>query len=132
MSDIKVEVKKPIKKVLVTGSRDWTNVSKIQNTLSLQEDNNSTMILIHGTASGADRIAEQYALSKGWKIESYPADWNTYGKSAGPRRNEKMVRESCPNVGLVFWKGNSSGTKNCMEHLFKIVDQLSELHVFHE
>jgi hypothetical protein len=51
--------------------------------------------LIHGAASGADFIADRWAKRVGGvTIEPHniPQDWwNTYGKGAGPIRNEYMV-----------------------------------------
>ena len=46
------------------------------------------IVIISGTASGADRLGERYAKEKGFQLRRFPADWNRYGKSAGYRRME--------------------------------------------
>lgn len=46
--------------------------------------------LIHGAASGIDSYV---ATLKGWdRVIAVPALWGTHGKSAGPRRNEDMLK----------------------------------------
>lgn len=47
--------------------------------------------IVHGGARGADTIAGLVANSDGMNVEVHPADWERYGKSAGPRRNAEMA-----------------------------------------
>lgn len=65
--------------------------------------------IISGGAKGADSLAERYAKERGHKITVYPADWETYGRSAGAIRNELIVL-NCDQV-IAFWDGKSPGTK---------------------
>lgn len=48
--------------------------------------------VIHGAAAGIDSIAEQAAGRLSIPTSVFPADWKQYGKSAGPIRNEEMLR----------------------------------------
>lgn len=50
------------------------------------------MILIHGGARGIDAIAASWARSHEVTVEAFPADWDAYGKRAGPLRNQAMCR----------------------------------------
>lgn len=62
--------------------------------------------VIHGAATGADLLAGGWAHAHGVFEEAYPADWSQ-GKSAGPRRNARMLAEGKPDRGLAFgalWK----------------------------
>ena len=45
------------------------------------------------------------------------ADWDTYGKSAGYRRNADMLNYAKEEYAVVFafWNGTSKGTKNMIE-----------------
>lgn len=61
-----------------------------------------------GHARGADQMGETYAQSKGYDVKIMPADWNRYGKSAGPIRNRAMADVS--DVLVAFWDGKSRGT----------------------
>lgn len=74
-----------------------------------------------GGCSGADKIGEQYAHENNFQIEYYHADWKTYGKSAGPKRNKQMA-EKCDYV-ICFWDGKSAGTKS----MINFAQQLNKL-----
>lgn len=63
-------------------------------------------------------MGEKYAKENGFKIEYFPAEWNKYGESAGPKRNFEMAK-SCDYV-ICFWDGNSNGTKYMIEFAKKL------------
>lgn len=96
-------------RLLVCGSRDWTDFNAIvRELIALSPDE-----LIHGAAPGADRIAGDVAYRwamaerRTLRILAYPADWNLDGKAAGPIRNARMLAEGKPDRGLAFgalWK----------------------------
>lgn len=95
-------------KILVTGSRDWTDEQKIRDYLHLYSGGKGT-VLIHGACpTGADAIADKIASEWPWEIRRYPADWNKYGKRAGFIRNSVMVNLG-PDICLAFIKNNSKG-----------------------
>jgi hypothetical protein len=58
--------------------------------------------LIHGGASGADAIANEWAVVNWIPIEDYPADWKAYGRAGGPIRNQRMIDEGKPDLVLAF------------------------------
>lgn len=72
-----------------------------------------------GTARGADKLGELYAERVGVHIYRFPADWDTYGKSAGYRRNAEMAKfasgENNVGVLIAFWDGKSRGTKHMID-----------------
>lgn len=69
--------------------------------------------IVCGEAKGADALGKQYAEERGFIVDSFPADWDKQGKSAGYRRNEKMAKH-CDAV-LAFWDGESKGTKHMID-----------------
>ncbi len=101
-------------KVLVCGSRDYDDPLKILSTLSPRFLAGETTI-IHGDANGADRIAGHIAKSIGMTVVAVPAEWEKYGKSAGPIRNRKML-DMNPDLVLAFHPDieASKGTKDCV------------------
>ena len=118
-------------RILVTGDRNWDDVSKIASTILLTlgvdffgEDivENKTFfkkdVLIQGGAKGADFQAKQVGYWLGMVQEEYKADWNTYGKAAGVIRNKTMYEQSRPDIVLAFHANieQSKGTK----HMIKI------------
>jgi hypothetical protein len=116
-------------RVLVTGSRDWSDSERIWEALK-RIDNESGIpdyiILMHGGAKGADTIAAKYAKwGLGWTVHEFPAEWNTHTeacpdwhdglkvcKMAGHRRNAEMVNYGA-DICLAFIKNNSPGATGC-------------------
>ena len=109
-----------IKKIVIAGCRDYTNYSQakeyIDKCLSNIRNENE-IIIMSGGAKGADALGEQYAKENGFKIERYNADWDKYGRSAGPKRNEQMAK-NCDCV-ICFWDGQSHGTKSMINYAKK-------------
>lgn len=110
-------------RVLVTGSRKWTDNDVIAEALfdveSEMEDQYEEFIIVHGDCPlGADRAARNYAVHNGIKEERHSAKWNEHGRAAGHIRNKLMV-DTKPDHALVFIKGESKGTLNCLEHIKK-------------
>lgn len=108
-------------RVLVTGSREWTNIGL----LSLALDHayaeavslGKTMVLIEGLCSkGADKQARNWAdvtaiMGTHVEVESYKAYWDLWGRGAGYRRNHEMV-ELGADVCLAFIKDYSEGSSH--------------------
>jgi hypothetical protein len=73
--------------------------------------------IISGTARGADQLGECWAAAHGVPVARFPAQWERFGRSAGVRRNEQMVRHvAAADGGLVaVWDGVSRGTAHVIE-----------------
>lgn len=87
-------------RVLVCGGRDYEDYHMVCDVL----DHICAVgdIIIQGGAKGADGLARRYALSKPLECKTYPAEWSKYGKSAGPRRNEEMLKHGKPELVVAF------------------------------
>lgn len=103
-------------RILITGGRDYKRESFLLSTLNIHtEDTPHVTIVTGGCPTGADAIAKKWAEknSSNVSLEEYPADWNKYGKAAGPIRNQHMV-----NLGadycLAFPTGGR-GTAHCIK-----------------
>ena len=46
-------------------------------------------------------------------MKRFPAEWDKYGRKAGPLRNEAMARYA--DALLAYWNGESKGTKSMIE-----------------
>lgn len=105
-------------KLLITGARTWTDPQPIKDAIDeflLAYDlPPNEVIFIHGDAPGADTLGGEIAYDMGMQVDSYPANWNRYGKAAGPIRNKQMV-DLKPDVCIAFLVEGSRGTKNCIE-----------------
>ncbi len=107
-----------MRRLLVTGSRDWPDQVIIEDQLDDEYDEHGPFTLVHGACpTGADFMAADYVYNyySQLKIEAYPADWSI-GKIAGPMRNKQMVDLLNPETDrvLAFLKDNSRGTTGCI------------------
>jgi len=98
-------------KVVVTGSRDWTNKDLIYNELMRLPIDTT---IIHGGARGADTIAGELAKKFCFEVIEVPANWKKYRNAAGPIRNREML-DMEPDLVLAFPLPESKGTKDCMK-----------------
>lgn len=64
-------------------------------------------VIIHGAALGADAAGHVWAKKNGVKTVPFPANWDEYGKRAGPLRNQQML-DFGPELVVAFPGG--SGT----------------------
>lgn len=102
-----------IKRVIVTGSRDWTDREVVVRSLLAVERRAAVghrLTLIHGGQRGADAYAHSWARNRsGWITEVHPADWTLYGRAAGPVRNKAMIAAGADLV-IAFPLGEAKGT----------------------
>lgn len=73
-------------KILVTGSRTWTDTLTIYDALVFATRNQAPeaqVTVLHGGASGADRYAAHAAKLLSFAVEEYAAEWQRYGKAGG-------------------------------------------------
>lgn len=108
-----------IKRILITGSRDWTDTRAIADALLDLNDwypiDWDEVVIVHGHCpTGADHIADVFASSYNIRVERHPANWGLHGKAAGPLRNKKMV-DLGADIVLAFPKGKSKGTRGCIK-----------------
>lgn len=100
-------------RVLVCGGRDYMDEATLSSILDRAHAANPIVLLIHGACEGADMLAEMWAGRAGVKTAPFPADWDAYGKSAGPIRNRKMLDEGRPHLVIAFPGGLD--TRNMVE-----------------
>lgn len=107
-----------VRRILVTGSRDWDDELMIRSALKQYIDPlppyADEPVVMHGDCRGADKIAAAQALDLGFWVEAYPADWDKHGKRAGILRNLEML-ELNPDVVLAFRRNGSRGTTHMIE-----------------
>lgn len=101
-------------RLLVTGGRDFKQHNKIIDELNKLE---GVTLLIEGGCKGVDEICRTWAQRKGIPTMTFFPQWDTYGKAAGPIRNEWMLKFGQPTFALVFPGGE--GTKNCLKLIIK-------------
>lgn len=101
-------------RVIVAGTRTFNNYELLKNSLdSFLSNTQDDIHIVSGKARGADTLGERYAKYLGYTIDAYPADWSTYGKSAGYIRNAEMAKNA--DALVAFWDGKSKGTKHMID-----------------
>lgn len=112
-------------RVLVCGGRNYLDANKVWNTLDwLHKRHAEITLIIEGGATGADALAESWALARNinrikerakWADLSHAdaairtrGDGSKYDAKAGSRRNQRMLEEHNPDLVVAFPGG--SGT----------------------
>jgi hypothetical protein len=108
-----------MRKIIICGDRNYTNRDKIYIAM-IGFFCDEEFLLIEGGATGADSLAKDCAIQIGIPYKEFPADWNKYGKRAGPIRNKQMLDEN-PELVVGFHSDikNSKGTK----HMISIAEK---------
>ncbi len=99
-------------RILVCGGRDL-NPALVWNWLEANATEECADVLgraqhvqiehiIQGGAPGADAGAEQWARASGIPVTCFRADWQQYGRQAGPLRNTRMLAEGRPDAVIAF------------------------------
>ena len=104
-------------RILVCGSREWADYDCISDTLYEHQP----MVLAHGAARGADRLAGQWAAKNNVPVKEYPANWDGEGRGAGFARNQRMLDQFQPHLVIAFKDAlDPTLTIGGTEHMVKI------------
>ena len=97
-------------RLIVAGSRSFSDYGRLAADLDRLLVNRlpSVEIVCGGCPSGADALAARYASERGLPLRVFPADWSSFGRSAGPLRNRAMAEYG--EALVVYWNGVSPGT----------------------
>lgn len=96
-------------RVLVCGGRDYRDRERVAEALSELAAKYGRLTIIQGGAPGADALAREWTFLQPYShLINEPADWKTYGRAAGPIRNQKMIDEHRPELVLAFPGGRGT------------------------
>jgi hypothetical protein len=114
-------------RVLVCGGRDYQDRDRVHielNNLCGEVSDayplgDTVLTVIHGACpTGADALADEWAVGNWAMILPFPADWERYGRAAGPMRNEWMIKRGKPDLVLAFpgGKGTADMVRRAKKH----------------
>ena len=103
-------------RVIVAGGRDFKNWELLCETLNEKKDLIDEVVC--GEAWGADRFGKTWAMTNNVPVKSFPAQWDKYGRAAGPIRNKEMAEYA--DYLIAFWDGKPRGTRNMIETMKKL------------
>jgi hypothetical protein len=128
-------------RVLICGSRDYgfkleqrdqvfnviaEETETLKNPYTSEYEN---LTIIQGGAKGVDKAAGHWAVGNNVPQEVYPADWEKYGKAAGPIRNKQMLDEGKPDLVIAFINPGSKGTRNMIDQAKKAGVPVKEVEI---
>jgi hypothetical protein len=87
-------------RLLICGSRYFNDYAVVRKAVSQLP--RPPLVIIHGNCRGADQLGGRVAVDLGIPVLVYHADWDRHGKSAGPKRNQRMLDEGRPDLVLAF------------------------------
>ena len=96
--------------VLVCGGRAYRDHRTLGRELDRVHAESPISLVVVGAATGADSLAWAWAVNRGIAWKAFRAEWESFGRAAGPIRNKRMLDEAKPDLVIAF-PGNS-GTKD--------------------
>jgi hypothetical protein len=117
------------RRVLICGSRDFADRAMMFRELDFAHTSTPISVIIHGAQGcdlpgrpsrkqiGADRFADEWAVTHGVEPLRFHANWDEQGLSAGPIRNQLMLDKGKPDVVFAFSGGR--GTADMLRRALK-------------
>ena len=97
-------------RTIIAGSRGIHDYALVEQ--AILESGFDITTVVCGGAQGIDTLGEIWAKSHGIPIEYYIPQWQTYGKSAGMRRNRKMADNADALIVIIL--DDSRGSVNML------------------
>ena len=97
-------------KILVFGGRDYWDRHRLVIALDgLLAEHGDDLIIMHGGCrTGADKMADDWALDREVDCLRVAAKWTKFGKPAGPIRNRRMGEKYKPDWAIEFPGGTGT------------------------
>jgi hypothetical protein len=95
-------------RLLVCGGRDFYDYDSVRIVLDEYLAAHPELHIAQGGARGADSLAAEWAVNRGVRVSTFLADWQTHGRSAGMKRNARMLRSFQPDAVLAFPGGKGT------------------------
>lgn len=117
-------------KLIIAGSRDIHFTSEFidslyGNVFIIDDEDNMLSEIVSGGCSGVDKAAEWWARDTQTPLKIFTAEWDKYGKSAGPIRNRQMANYG--DALLLIWDGKSRGSANMKLEMEKLNKPIYEV-----
>lgn len=97
-------------KTIIAGGRDFDDLPFLSEICDSFHDQ-ITEVVSSGYR-GADYQGELWAKSSGIPVKTFPADWNTLGRAAGPIRNKAMAEYA--DAVILFLGGRGTDSMRCL------------------
>lgn len=113
-------------KVLLCGSRNWTDITTLHRVLDRLGPDTQ---IVHGTGATAfEALISEETSKRKLSVLTVPVEWSKYGENARNVRNRAMLRLGIDQVIAFRLDGPSPGT----DHLIRIATEVGiPVHVIH-
>ncbi len=103
-------------KIIICGGRHFDDYEYLKascDSVISQIGTDKGIEIVSGHCKGCDMLSEKYAEERGYKLTVFPAEWKKYGKSAGIKRNIRMIEyiEVPDSAVIAFVSENTKGTR---------------------
>lgn len=103
-------------KLIIAGGRDLvfrsSAIADVVRNFNLEK---KITEIVSGGANGIDFFGGIYAEAFQIPLKTFHADWETFGKAAGPIRNKQMAEYA--DALLLIWDGKSKGSANMKKQM---------------
>lgn len=103
------------RKCIIAGSRTFNDYKFFASTLNKIFKTQKPSEIISGGCRGTDTLAAKYAIKHKIPFKVFPADWNKYGKAAGPIRNIEMAEYGDYLIAFLDVDSKSRGTRGMIK-----------------
>jgi hypothetical protein len=95
-------------KTIIAGSRTITDYELVKRVIADSGFADEITEVLCGGANGVDACGFSWGRETGIPVKLMLPDWDTYGKAAGPFRNEAMAEYA--DALILVWEGKSKGS----------------------
>lgn len=115
-------------RLIIAGSRDlFCTPQQIQQ--HIEKQNWPVSEVVSGCARGVDLCGERWANEHNIPVKRFPADWQKFGKAAGPIRNRQMAQYADMALLVCASEQLTPGTQNMHNEMQKLKKQVVLLHL---
>lgn len=116
-------------KLIIAGSRYLADpYPYIRSAILKQYDLYShNLIIVTGNSGSVDLAGNEFANRHKLELVTFPPDWKTHGKAAGPIRNKQMAEYA--DALLLIWDGESKGSSNMKNEMIKLNKPIYEIRI---
>lgn len=104
-------------KVIIAGSRNMPRDLDLIDE-AVKDSGFAVEAVVCGCARGADTWGAEWAKLRDIPILRFPAEWDKYGRAAGPIRNSQM--RDAADALIVFIYPGSRGSINMLEQMERV------------
>lgn len=114
-------------KMVIAGSRGFCDIMSGWSFIDSVHAHFPITEVVCGMAKGVDTHGMYWAKDKGIPWKEFPADWDRYGKAAGPIRNKQMAEYADAAIVIHL---NTKGSRNMISQMEKLKKPVYEWSVY--